>query len=199
VIRAGATLVVLIVGAALVAPWLVPFDPASQQLALRLEGPSVRHRDWMGGLRPVGSRASASRPRVRVRRRRTRARRQYVAHADSPRVADCASSGHGSGHAGNGDRHTFRSVIEFPRPRCSAADPDLGHDDQRWPLASARCAAPGHLSRGVSGPGLGGQLSAMDCATNLIHEPRKPSGRRLLRNGARGHGGRANPFSAYPE
>jgi len=46
VIRAGATLVVLIVAAAVVAPWLVPFDAASQQLALRLEGPSVRH--WFG-------------------------------------------------------------------------------------------------------------------------------------------------------
>ena len=45
-IRAGAILVVLIIGAAVVAPWLVPFDPASQQLALRLEGPSARH--WFG-------------------------------------------------------------------------------------------------------------------------------------------------------
>jgi peptide/nickel transport system permease protein len=45
-IRAGAVLVVLIIGAAVVAPWLVPFDPASQQLALRLEGPSARH--WFG-------------------------------------------------------------------------------------------------------------------------------------------------------
>ncbi len=45
-IRTGAILLVLIIGAALVAPWLVPFDPASQQLALRLEGPSAHH--WFG-------------------------------------------------------------------------------------------------------------------------------------------------------
>ena len=45
-IRAGALLVVLIIGGAIVAPWLVPFDPASQQLALRLEGPSAQH--WFG-------------------------------------------------------------------------------------------------------------------------------------------------------
>ena len=45
-IRAGALLVVVIIGGAIVAPWLVPFDPATQQLALRLEGPSVRH--WFG-------------------------------------------------------------------------------------------------------------------------------------------------------
>jgi peptide/nickel transport system permease protein len=45
-IRAGALLVVVIIGGAIVAPWLLPFDPATQQLALRLEGPSARH--WFG-------------------------------------------------------------------------------------------------------------------------------------------------------
>ena len=44
--RVGAALVIAIVVAALVAPWIVPFDPASQELALRLEGPSERH--WFG-------------------------------------------------------------------------------------------------------------------------------------------------------
>lgn len=44
--RVGAAVVILIVGAAIVAPWLVAYDPASQELALRLEGPSERH--WFG-------------------------------------------------------------------------------------------------------------------------------------------------------
>ena len=44
--RVGAALVVFVVGAALLAPWVVAFDPASQELALRLEGPTGRH--WFG-------------------------------------------------------------------------------------------------------------------------------------------------------
>ena len=44
--RVGAILVVLIVSAAVFAPWIVAFDSASQELALRLEGPSGRH--WFG-------------------------------------------------------------------------------------------------------------------------------------------------------
>jgi peptide/nickel transport system permease protein len=44
--RVGAAIVVVIVGAALLAPWFVAFDPATQELALRLEGPSGRH--WFG-------------------------------------------------------------------------------------------------------------------------------------------------------
>jgi peptide/nickel transport system permease protein len=44
--RVGAVLVVGIVIAALLAPWIVPFDPAVQELALRLEGPSRAH--WFG-------------------------------------------------------------------------------------------------------------------------------------------------------
>ena len=44
--KVGAAIVILIVGAALFAPWVVAFDPASQELALRLEGPSERH--WFG-------------------------------------------------------------------------------------------------------------------------------------------------------
>lgn len=43
VMRIGAGIVIVIVGAAIVAPWMVAFDPASQQLALRLEGPSLQH------------------------------------------------------------------------------------------------------------------------------------------------------------
>lgn len=45
-IRIGGVVVIVIVTAALLAPWLVPFDPASQQLALRLEGPTTSH--WFG-------------------------------------------------------------------------------------------------------------------------------------------------------
>jgi len=42
----GAAMVALVVLGALVGPWLVPFDPAAQELALRLEGPSWTH--WLG-------------------------------------------------------------------------------------------------------------------------------------------------------
>jgi peptide/nickel transport system permease protein len=44
--RVGATVVILIVGSAILAPWLVPFDASSQELALRLEGPGGDH--WFG-------------------------------------------------------------------------------------------------------------------------------------------------------
>src|SRR5918996_3708577 len=44
--KVGAIVVIVIVGAALVAPWIVAHDPATQELALRLEGPSARH--WVG-------------------------------------------------------------------------------------------------------------------------------------------------------
>jgi peptide/nickel transport system permease protein len=44
--RVGATIVMLAVLAAVVGPLMIPFDPADQELALRLEGPSVRH--WFG-------------------------------------------------------------------------------------------------------------------------------------------------------
>ena len=44
--RIGAAIVVLAILAALVGPVIMPFDPADQELALRLEGPSVRH--WFG-------------------------------------------------------------------------------------------------------------------------------------------------------
>jgi peptide/nickel transport system permease protein len=44
--RAGAVIVGLAVLAAVVGPWLVPFDPSAQELALRLEGPSRLH--WLG-------------------------------------------------------------------------------------------------------------------------------------------------------
>ena len=44
--RVGAVIVIVIVSAALFAPWVVPFDPASQQLPLRLDGPDERH--WFG-------------------------------------------------------------------------------------------------------------------------------------------------------
>jgi peptide/nickel transport system permease protein len=36
-------IVVVVAIAALAAPWLAPYDPAAQQLALRLDGPSVGH------------------------------------------------------------------------------------------------------------------------------------------------------------
>jgi peptide/nickel transport system permease protein len=45
-IRVGAVIVTMIVTGAVLAPWLVPFDPAVQQLALRLEGPTTTH--WFG-------------------------------------------------------------------------------------------------------------------------------------------------------
>lgn len=41
--RAGVVIVGVIVLAALLAPWLLPWDPAAQELARRLEGPSVQH------------------------------------------------------------------------------------------------------------------------------------------------------------
>ena len=44
--RVGAAIVVLAILAALVGPVVVPFDPADQELALRLEGPSAHH--WFG-------------------------------------------------------------------------------------------------------------------------------------------------------
>ena len=44
--RLGAAIVVLTVLAAISGPWLVPFDPASQELALRLAGPTGAH--WFG-------------------------------------------------------------------------------------------------------------------------------------------------------
>jgi peptide/nickel transport system permease protein len=42
----GAVIVGLAVLAAVIGPWLVPFDPSAQELALRLEGPSRLH--WLG-------------------------------------------------------------------------------------------------------------------------------------------------------
>jgi peptide/nickel transport system permease protein len=42
-LRIGAFLVLTIVAAALLAPWIMPFDPAWQQLALRLDGPTGLH------------------------------------------------------------------------------------------------------------------------------------------------------------
>lgn len=44
--RFGAAIVVTVMLAALAAPWLVPFDPSDQALALRLDGPTARH--WFG-------------------------------------------------------------------------------------------------------------------------------------------------------
>ena len=44
--RAGLIMVIAVVGAALFAPWLVPFDPSAQELPLRLQGPSWQH--WFG-------------------------------------------------------------------------------------------------------------------------------------------------------
>ena len=42
-IRVGLLIVLIAVGAALVGPALTPYDPASQELARRLEGPSLSH------------------------------------------------------------------------------------------------------------------------------------------------------------
>ena len=42
-IKLGIVIVVLTVVAAVLAPWIVPYDPASQILALRLERPSLGH------------------------------------------------------------------------------------------------------------------------------------------------------------
>ena len=44
--RCGAAVVLAAVLAALLGPWLVPFDPNTQELALRLTGPSATH--WFG-------------------------------------------------------------------------------------------------------------------------------------------------------
>ena len=44
--RVGAVIVLLAALSAVVGPWVVPFDPAEQQLALRLQGPSLAH--WFG-------------------------------------------------------------------------------------------------------------------------------------------------------
>jgi peptide/nickel transport system permease protein len=44
--RVGAGIVFVAVLAALFGPWLSPFDPAAQELALRLEGPTGAH--WFG-------------------------------------------------------------------------------------------------------------------------------------------------------
>src|SRR5215510_5479227 len=44
--RAGILIVSVIALAAIIGPWLVPFDPSSQELALRLEGPGRLH--WFG-------------------------------------------------------------------------------------------------------------------------------------------------------
>ncbi len=42
-IRVGLIIVLIAIGAALVGPLLTPYDPASQELARRLEGPSLAH------------------------------------------------------------------------------------------------------------------------------------------------------------
>ena len=44
--RVGAAIVLLAVIAAVIGPWVMPYDPAVQQLALRLDGPSAAH--WFG-------------------------------------------------------------------------------------------------------------------------------------------------------
>jgi peptide/nickel transport system permease protein len=44
--RVGAAIVSIAVLAAVFGPWLAPFDPAAQELALRLEGPTGLH--WFG-------------------------------------------------------------------------------------------------------------------------------------------------------
>jgi peptide/nickel transport system permease protein len=44
--RVGAVIVLVVVAAALFGPALAPFDPATQQMALRLEGPTGLH--WFG-------------------------------------------------------------------------------------------------------------------------------------------------------
>ena len=42
-LKIGAAIVVVAALAALVGPWLTPFDPAAQDLALRLAGPTLAH------------------------------------------------------------------------------------------------------------------------------------------------------------
>ena len=44
--RVGAAIVLITVFAAIVGPWLAPFDPSAQELALRLSGPTGLH--WFG-------------------------------------------------------------------------------------------------------------------------------------------------------
>ena len=44
--RVGAAIVIIAVLAAVFGPWLAPFDPSTQELALRLEGPTGLH--WFG-------------------------------------------------------------------------------------------------------------------------------------------------------
>ena len=44
--HAGIVIVGMIVVTAVAAPWLIPFDPSAQDLALRLEGPTRQH--WFG-------------------------------------------------------------------------------------------------------------------------------------------------------
>ena len=44
--RVGAAIVITIVLAAVLAPWITPFDPAAQELALRLAAPTGQH--WFG-------------------------------------------------------------------------------------------------------------------------------------------------------
>lgn len=44
--NAGALIIGCALVAAVIGPWLVPFDPSAQELALRLEGPSRLH--WLG-------------------------------------------------------------------------------------------------------------------------------------------------------
>jgi peptide/nickel transport system permease protein len=41
--RAGAAIVLIAVLSAIAAPWLMPWDPAGQDLPLRLQGPSLQH------------------------------------------------------------------------------------------------------------------------------------------------------------
>jgi len=43
VIKVGAAIVLLTVIGAIIAPWAVPYDPSGQELALRLERPSLEH------------------------------------------------------------------------------------------------------------------------------------------------------------
>jgi peptide/nickel transport system permease protein len=44
--NAGAGIVTIVILAAVVGPWVAPFDPSAQELALRLDGPSGVH--WFG-------------------------------------------------------------------------------------------------------------------------------------------------------
>ena len=64
-----------------------------------------------------------------------------------PRHSDDDAGRHGAGDAGHGGRHSRGSVAEFSRPGRAAADAELGHDAERRPAASARCATPDDLSR----------------------------------------------------